>query len=177
MSEEQETTDDTVVEHVSQDNEPENRKQKLKTVSPLGCKTSLLALALLVAISAVFVKSQWELSKGEGAIYVHYEKGLTKLWGEATLDQVRDYVRRGDIKVQHIKAMAARMDVRGVFQANVYKSDLVDTFEIMLEEWFNEELFEISPTEAQVKLVSFLRDSKCSKKVVAHIQKLCDSYQ
>ena len=90
---------------------------------------------------------------------------------------MREYVRRGDIKVQHIKAMAARMDVRGVFQANVYKSDLVDTFEMMLEEWFNEKLFEMSPSEAKLKLVSFLRDSKCSRKVVAHIQKLCDSYQ
>ena len=72
--------------------------------------------------------------------------------------------------------MAMRMDVLGVYQENFYKYDLVETFELMLKRWFDEELFETSLTEAQTKLVSALRDSRSPKKVVRNIEKLCNSF-
>ena len=73
--------------------------------------------------------------------------------------------------------MATKMNVLGVYQANVHKSDLAETFEMMLEEWFKGELFEMSSSEAKQRLLSVLSESRCSRIVGAHIQELCDSSQ
>ena len=104
-----------------------------------------------------------------------YLTALPKLWGEETLKQVREYVRRGDIKGPAIRTMAAKMDVLRVYQENWHKLGLVVTFESMLEEWFDQTLFDLEPADARQRLVTVLRDSGCSKRVFTHIQRLCDS--
>ena len=150
----------------------ELEKQKMKSYL-------VLMLAVIVGLLAILFPFLTIRGSGSGDLTVsfsdHYQAGLSKLWGETTLAQLQEHVRRGDLNEQNIRAMATRMDVLRVYQENVNKNDLVETFELMLEKWFNEELFETSSSEAQAKLVSILSDSRSPKKVVAHIKKLCDS--
>ena len=44
-----------------------------------------------------------------------YEIGLTKLWGEDTLKQLRHYVNVGDIEDHHIRTMADRIGMRRIY--------------------------------------------------------------
>ena len=103
-----------------------------------------------------------------------YETSLTNLWGEDTLRLLRDYVRAGDIENHHIQTMAAKMGVKRICSENCHKVNLVETFERMLEEWFNQNLFDFQPSEAKDKLVKVLKDSRFDKIFVTDIQKLCD---
>ena len=91
----------------------------------------------------------------------HYETGLTNLWGEDTLWQLRQFVRNGEIEDHHIQNMATTMGVKRTYNENCKKIDLVETFERMLRDWFNQNLFELEPTEAKDKLVNVLIDGRC----------------
>ena len=82
-----------------------------------------------------------------------YETGLTKLWGEDTLTQLRRYVRDGDIEDHHIQTMATKMGVKRIYNENCQKVNLVEIFERMLREWFNQNLFDFKPPEAKDELV------------------------
>ena len=99
--------------------------------------------------------------------------GLARLWGGDTLEKLREYVRRGDIKAPNIATMAGRMGVRRVYNENCDRMDLVETFERMLEEWYNQTLFDIEPLEAKHDLVRILEKSRCQRKFISRIGKLC----
>lgn len=130
----------------------------------------------LVILSAILMSGGSGLFQGRDMSFTdHYEAGLSRLWGEETLSQLRDHVERGDIKEASITAMATRMGVLGVYQENVHKFGLVETFERMLEKWFKKELFRRSSAEAREKLLNVLRNSRVDEIVVAHIQTLCQS--
>ena len=103
-----------------------------------------------------------------------YETGLTNLWGKDTLKHLRLYVSVGEIEDHHIQTMATRMGFRRIYNENCHKVDLVETFERMLKEWFNENLFEFQPTEAKYELLGVLADSRCSKRIMTGIQRLCE---
>ena len=106
-----------------------------------------------------------------------YETGLTNLWGEDTLTQLRRYVRDADIEDHHIQTIATKIGVRRIYNENCHKVDLVETFERMLKKWFNENLFDFQPTEAKDELVKVLSDGRCSNRIVSEIQMCCDSYR
>ena len=57
-----------------------------------------------------------------------YETGLTKLWGEDTLTQLRQYVSVGDIEDHHIQMMATKMGMRRIYNENCHKINLVETY-------------------------------------------------
>ena len=103
-----------------------------------------------------------------------YETGLTKLWGEDTLKQLRQYVSVGDIEDHHIQTMATKMGVKRIYNENCHKLDLVETFEKMLREWFNQNLFDFDPSEGKDELVKILTDGRCSERIVTTIHRLCD---
>ena len=69
--------------------------------------------------------------------------------------------------------MASTMGVKRTYNENSKKIDLVETFERMLRDWFNQNLFELEPTEAKDKLVNVLIDGRCTKRIVKTIQSLC----
>ena len=104
-----------------------------------------------------------------------YEISLSELWGEDTLDRLQDYVNMGEITDAMIRSMAPKMGVLRIYQENHHKVDLVNTFSFMLESWYNEKLFNSERCAACSHLMSVLRDSGCSQKVLTKIQRLCDS--
>ena len=103
-----------------------------------------------------------------------YEAGLTKLWGEETLNQLRQYVSDADIEDHHIQNMATKMGVRRIYNENCHKVNLVETFGRMLEEWFNQKLFDLRPSEAKDELVKVMTDARCSERIISGIQRLCN---
>ena len=70
--------------------------------------------------------------------------------------------------------MATRMGVRRIYNENCHKVNLVETFERMLKEWFNQNLFSFQPSEAKDELVKVLTDGRCDERFVMGIQTLCD---
>ena len=70
--------------------------------------------------------------------------------------------------------MATKMDVKRIYNENCQKVDLVETFERMLKEWFNQNLFDLEPSEAKDELVKVLTDGRCSERIITGIQKFCD---
>ena len=104
-----------------------------------------------------------------------YESGLAKLWGEKTLKQLREHIKRGDIEDYKVEAMANKMDALRIYKEAKKMGDLIEIFERLLREWFDETLFEYKPSLAKDVLVSVLKDGQCSKRVVSNIRTLCDS--
>ena len=110
-----------------------------------------------------------------------YDSGLSYLWGEETLEQLRMFVSNGGIEEKHIKAMAALMGVKRVFNENNDKAgaDVRETFESMLEEWYNQKLFNLTPQFAADELMRVLSHTRCyiDQIYVTRIQELCDSHR
>ena len=106
-----------------------------------------------------------------------YATGLSKLWGRKTLKRLRTYVRDGEIEDQNISTMASKMGCKRTYNENRFQVNLMETFERMLEEWFNRNLFDLSPSDAKDDLVKVLMESRCSNKVVYRVKRLCDSYK
>ena len=104
-----------------------------------------------------------------------YDSGLAKLWGENTLKQLREHIKRGDIEDYKVEAMANKMDALRIYKEAKKMGDLIEIFERLLREWFDETLFEYKPSIAKDVLVSVLKDGRCSKRVVSNIRTLCDS--
>ena len=110
-----------------------------------------------------------------------YDSGLSYLWGEETLEKLRRFVSNGDIEEKHIKAMAAMMGVKRIFNENNDKAgvDIRQTFESMLEEWYNQKLFNFNPHDAKIELMNVLGNSRCNipNRFVSKIRDLCESYK
>ena len=110
-----------------------------------------------------------------------YDSGLSYLWGEETLEKLRRFVSKGDIKERHIKAMADMMGVKRIFNENNDKAgaDVRETFESMLEEWYNQKLFNFNPDDAKIELMNVLSNSRCNvpNRFVSKIRDLCESYK
>ena len=110
-----------------------------------------------------------------------YDSGLSYLWGEETLKQLRRFVSNGDIKERQIQAMADMMEVKRVFNSNNDKAgvDIRETFERMLEEWYNQKLFDFNPYDAKTELINVLGNSRCNipNRFVSKIRDLCESYK
>ena len=110
-----------------------------------------------------------------------YDSGLSYLWGEETLKQLRRFVSNGSIKEKHIKAMATMMGVKRIFNENNDKAgaDVRETFESMLEEWYNQKLFNFNPDDAKTELMNVLSNSRCNipNRFVSKIRDLCESYK
>ena len=82
---------------------------------------------------------------------------------------------------KHIKAMATMMGVKRVFNENNDKAgaDVRETFESMLEEWYNQKLFNFNPHDAKTELINVLSNSRCNvpNRFVSKIRDLCESYK
>ena len=102
-----------------------------------------------------------------------YEDGLTDLWGGRALVLLREAVRKGDISDSQVRTMAARMDVRNVYEKNS-RLDLTENFERMLEAWYDQRLFELSSGEARTILVEILENSNIVKKIVSKVAAAMD---
>ena len=105
-----------------------------------------------------------------------YERGLARLWGEETLKQLREFVKRGDIEEPNISNMSARMGVKRIYNENCHKFNLVETFDRMLEGWFNETLFHLQPREATDDLLRIIEASNCTKRIASRLKTLSDSF-
>ena len=102
-----------------------------------------------------------------------FEDGLAELWGDTALNLLRTSVKKGDINVHHVRMMAARMDVRNVFEReNNRSADITDILESMLEAWYNKELYGLKSErlKAQKILIDILKKSNCSNKTVSTIE-------
>ena len=110
-----------------------------------------------------------------------YDSGLSYLWGEETLKQLRRFVSNGDIKERQIQAMADLMGVKRIFNSNNDKAgvDIRETFDSMLEEWYNQKLFDFNPYDAKTELINVLGNSRCNvpNRFVSKIRDLCESYK
>ena len=110
-----------------------------------------------------------------------YDSGLSYLWGEETLEKLRRFVSKGDIKERHIKAMADMMGVKRIFNSNNDKAgvDIRETFDSMLEEWYLQHLFNFEPDDAKIELMHVLSHDRCNipKMFVSKIQKVFDLYK
>ena len=109
--------------------------------------------------------------------YIDYETGLTELWGKLRLRTLREYVKKGLIEDPNIEMMAQKMGVLATYQQNCHRMDISMTFERMLNDWFQQELFQLSSSEAGAKLVRILRESHCTNLVVENIQRRSRSSQ
>ena len=94
-------------------------------------------------------------------IELEYETGLNKLWGDKVLSILRELVKKVKIKQQNLKTMSRYMDVSNVYEGNIYNSDTSETLEMMLEKWYEQELFRKSPSEAQAALLNVIKKSRC----------------
>ena len=99
-----------------------------------------------------------------------HDTELSRLWGAATLKRL--YVSRGVIKDQNINKMAHKMSVLKVYNQNYSKVDVEMTFKTMLEEWFEEKLFDFPPSDARRELVRVLRECMSSRRVVTTIERV-----
>ena len=102
-----------------------------------------------------------------------FEDGLAELWGDTALNLLRTSVRKGDINVHHVRMMAARMDVRNVFEReNNRSAEITYILESMLEAWYNKKLYGLKsePLKAQRILIDILKKSNCSNKTVSTIE-------
>ena len=94
-------------------------------------------------------------------IELEYETGLNKLWGDKVLSILRELVKKVKIKQQNLKTMSRYMDVSNVYEGNIYNSDTSETLEMMLEKWYEQELFRKSPSEAKAALINVIKKSRC----------------
>ena len=69
--------------------------------------------------------------------------------------------------------MATKMGVKRIYNENCHKVDLVETFERMLKEWFNQNLYDFKKPDAKDELLKVLTDGRCSERVVTVIKRLC----
>ena len=102
----------------------------------------------------------------------NYDTALAKLWGGATLYQLRAFINKGIIEDPNIHMMASRMDVQRTYNQNCHKMDVSVTFELMMKEWFQEKLFSLRPSDAKAELIRVLKNSQCCQRVVYTIEKL-----
>ena len=101
-------------------------------------------------------------------IELEYETGLNKLWGDKVLSILRELVKKVKIKQQNLKTMSRYMDVSNVYEGNIPNSDTSETLEMMLEKWYEQELFGLSPSEAQAALLNVIK--KCEPIVVKAVK-------
>ena len=67
------------------------------------------------------------------------------------------------------------MGVKRIYDENCKREDLVETFERMLEEWFNQKLFDCSAPKAKDLLMEVLSAERCgiAERFISTIRKLC----
>ena len=77
--------------------------------------------------------------------------------------------------------MADMMGVKRIFNENNDKAgaDVRETFESMLEEWYNQKLFNLTPQFAADELMRVLSHTRChiDQIYVTRIQELCNSHR
>ena len=91
------------------------------------------------------------------------------------MKQLRKYVKDGEIEKHNIRALAAKMNVLRIYNENCNLVDLVETFERILQKWFNQELFNCSPFEAKESLLEVLtaERSGIEERFISTIRYLC----
>ena len=99
-----------------------------------------------------------------------YEDGLKSLWGDNAMILLRDYLKSGEIVEYQVKRMAEKMGVKVVYNQNRLSVDLPENFERMLEEWYDQRLFDLESRNAKDILLDVLEYSNCSKKIVFRIE-------
>ena len=105
---------------------------------------------------------------------IDYVAGLSHLWGDSTLKLLRAFVDKGEIEDHNIAAMAPKMGCKRTYNENTHKVNLVETYERMLEQWFNQNLYDFTNSKAKEELVKVLTEGRCSNKIVDSIKKKCD---
>ena len=84
---------------------------------------------------------------------------------------LRAFVDKGEIEDHNIAAMAPKMGCKRTYNENTHKVNLVETYERMLEQWFNQNLYDFTNSKAKEELVKVLTEGRCS---VDSIKKKCD---
>ena len=101
---------------------------------------------------------------------IDYETGMRRLWGETTLTTIRTFIKQGQIQDFHLRTMAIKMGVLAVYNQHIFKLGVLETFERMLEGWFEGTLFQLQEMEAKESLLSVMEASRCTELVIAGIR-------
>ena len=75
----------------------------------------------------------------------------------------------------NLRKMANKMGVLKAYNQNCHKNIRI-TFDAMLEDWYQEKVFQLNPSDAKTELVKVLEESYCSNRVVTTIRELFLSY-
>ena len=70
----------------------------------------------------------------------------------------------------HLRTMAIKMGVLSLYNQHILKLGVLETFERMLEGWYEGTIFQLEGNEAKEALVSVMEASRCSELVVAGIR-------
>ena len=90
-----------------------------------------------------------------------YEEGLKTLLGGG-FAELKEAVRKGAIEDHHLERMAnhRNMDVKTVYNEERTKGKVEFTMDHMLEKWYKDKLFAMTPKDSQQRLIDVLKDSR-----------------
>ena len=101
-----------------------------------------------------------------------YLTGLKKLWGGG-LTRLREATTEGAIEDHHLQHMAlpSKMNVLVTYRACALRYGVEVTLDRMLEKWFNDKLYDMTPQQAQSLLIEVLKDSKVAPNYISQVKK------
>ena len=99
-----------------------------------------------------------------------YETGLRTLWSDASLTTIRTFIKQGMVQDFNLRTMAIKMGVLSVYNQHIFQLGVLETFERMLEGWYEQTIFQLEEIEAKEALVFVMEASRCSELVVAGIR-------
>ena len=100
-----------------------------------------------------------------------YELVLNRLFGEDTVTQLREFVKKGDIDGIQVSSIAERAQASVPYQEN-RSHGVVVAFDEVLKYWVNEQLFNYRPEEAKQLLLDVLTKARCSNRIVHTIKSM-----
>ena len=107
--------------------------------------------------------------RGEGGDHYYdesYHSFLERNWGKTALQKLRSYVEEGEFNITNIKNFAKSGHVKLLRSFHMNETlDPVEIFEGVLEDWYNNTLFKMSPEDAKNKLRGALKDSRCERRI------------
>ena len=106
---------------------------------------------------------------------MQYEEEIKEKLGSENVDSVKKEIRNGRINHYELEQIAKYMgnNVYGVYVHNKKEYELTYLFQLMLDSWYNESLYEKSNEEAQKKLHDIIQ--KVGLNAIAQNLKISES--
>ena len=101
-----------------------------------------------------------------------YQSFLERNWGRTQLQKLRFYVENGEFNITNIENFAKSNHFKQLRAFNTNKSlDPVEIFERVLEAWYDQTLFEMTPEAIKNYLRGALKESRCKRKIEVDVTK------